>query len=172
MQKYMVMLDIISWHMCFFSRKPCGPGVSSSARGATWAQGHGHGHGHVSCASCNTGIPGTTGSMCCVLQYRHLLTFQPKASSDDPNTYSYHTWLLTTLTHILNSFQVPFLGLFWIVGGLRCSLSPAKHPQPTWAPGRDGQWFQTLIPCRQSQFRTGYSHAPVCPELVRADTSI
>lgn len=124
MQKYMVMLVIISWHMCFFSRKPCGPGVSSSARGATWAQGHGHGHGHVSCASCNTRTPGTTGSMCCVLQWRHLLTFQPKASSDDPNTYSYHTWLLTTLTRILNSFQVPFLGLFWIVG-VPCQAPPA-----------------------------------------------
>lgn len=97
--------------------------------------------------------------------------FQPKSSSDEPNTYSYHTWLLTTLPCILNSFQVPFLGLFWIFGGLRCSLSPAKHPQPTWAPCREGQWFQSLIPYRQSQFRTGYSHAPVCPELVRADSS-
>lgn len=48
---------------------------------------------------------------------------------------------------------------------------PCQAPPPTWAPCREGQWFQTLIPCRQSQFRTGSSHAPVCPELVRAGTS-
>lgn len=163
MLKYIVMLVIISWHTCSFSRKPCAPEVYP-ARGVT-----GTGSGTWACLLCP--LQHHRSTLCCIPECRHLLTLQPKASSDDPNTYLDHTQLLTSLPCILNSSWVLFLGLFWIVGvsGAACPL--LGRTQPTWAPCREGQWFHTLILCRPSQFRAGYSHTPVCPELVRADTS-
>lgn len=62
---------------------------------------------------------------------------------------------------------------FWVyfeLWGSRAQPVPCQAPPAHLSSMQEGQWFQTPIPCRQSQFRTGYSHALVCPEFLRADT--
>lgn len=66
-----------------------------------------------------------------------------------------HRWLLIALSCILNSCPLPFMGLFWIVGGLRCNLSPRTHSPPGFQAGKSSDFRPLFL--AGTQLRTGCS---------------